>query len=110
MPLRVGLFVIAALLIGAHFLREGNIAAVVLCLVTPALFLYRRRWILIVLQVFAYAASATWVVTLLRIVEQRQLVGSPWTAAALILGAVALLSLLAGLLLNSRSLRERYPR
>jgi uncharacterized membrane protein len=33
-----------------------------------------------------------------------------YIAAALILAGVALLTLLAGLLLNSRSFRERYPR
>jgi hypothetical protein len=110
MTLRIGLFVAAALLFGAHFLREGNIVAVALCLGAPLLFLYRRWWILIPLQVMAYAASATWIITLLRIVEQRQLAGRTWTAAALILGGVALLTLFAGLLLNSRVFRERYPR
>lgn len=84
--------------------------AVALCLAAPLLFLYRRRWILIMLQVMAYGASAIWIVAMLRIIEQRQLAGRTWTAAALILAGVALLTLLAGLLLNSRSFRERYPR
>ena len=110
MALRIGLYITAAMLIGAHFLREGGVAPLVICLVAPVLFFYRRRWVLVALQAMAYAASATWIVTLQRIVEQRRLVGRPWTAAALILIAVALLSLVAGLLLNSRSFRERYPR
>jgi hypothetical protein len=38
----------------------------------------------------------------------RQQIGRPWTVAAIILGSVALLTLLAGLLLNSRTMRERY--
>ncbi|KPK14460.1 MAG: hypothetical protein JSU71_09955 [Betaproteobacteria bacterium] len=110
MTLRIGLFIAAALLFAAHFLREGNTVAVALCLGAPALFFYPRRWILIPLQVMAYGASVTWIITLQRIIEQRELAGRSWTAAALILGAVALLTLLAGLLLNSRALRERYPR
>ena len=109
MALRIGVFIAAALLLAAHFLRQGNIVAVVFCAAAPLLFLWRRRWSLITLQLLAYAATATWIVTLLHIIEQRQLAGRAWTTAALILGVVALLTLLAGLLLNSRSFRERYP-
>lgn len=109
MTLRIGLFIAAALLFGAHFLRYGNLVAVALCLGAPLLFLCRRRWSLIALQVMAYGASATWIINLQHIIEQRELAGRSWTAAALILGGVALLSLLAGLLLNSRAFRERYP-
>jgi len=107
---RIGMYIAAALLLAAHFLRDGNIVAVALCLAAPLLFLYRRWWALIVLQVMAYGAAATWLITLLRIVELRQITGRRWTAAALILGSVALLTLLAGVLLNSRAFRERYPR
>ena len=57
--------VAAALLLGAHFLRAGNVVAAALCLVTPLLFLHRQRWILLPLQVMAYGASASWVITLL---------------------------------------------
>jgi hypothetical protein len=110
MLLRVALFVIAALLLGAHFLRQGDLVAVALCAAAPLLFFCRRRWALIALQVLAYGAATTWIVTLLHIVEQRQLTGRAWTAATLILGGVALFTFLAGLLLNSRSFRERYPR
>ena len=58
----------------------------------------------------AYGAAARWVVTALHIVEQRQLDGRAWMTAALILSAVALLSVAAGSLLNARSMRDRYPR
>jgi hypothetical protein len=35
MFVRISLFAIAALLLGAHFLRAGNILLVALCLATP---------------------------------------------------------------------------
>jgi len=110
MTWRIGIYVAAALLIAAHFLRDGNIVAVAFCLAAPLLFFYRRWWVLVVLQLMAYGAAATWIVTLLRIVELRQVTGRSWTAAGLILGGVALLTLLAGVLLNSRAFRARYPR
>ncbi|HSO45092.1 MAG TPA: hypothetical protein VLQ47_06190, partial [Rhodoferax sp.] len=64
---------------------------------------------LILLQLAAYGATLNWLLAIVLLVQMRQQVGRHWTTAALILGAVALLTLLAGLLLNSRSLRERYP-
>jgi len=109
MSLRIGLFVLAALLLGAHFLRAGNTAMVAPCLAAPLLFLWRARWSLIVLQVLAYGAGATWIAVAVQLVQLRQQSGQPWTLAAAILGTVALFSVLAGLLLNSRAMRARYP-
>ena len=108
MSVRIILFILAALLAGAHFYRAGNYLLVALSLATPLLFLYKRRWSLILLQFAAYAATAEWLWAALQLVEVRQQTGRPWTTAAIILGAVALFTLTAGLLMNSRCLRERY--
>ena len=109
MSFRISLFVIAALLLGAHFLRAGNVPLVALCLAMPLLFLLKKRWTLIVLQAAAYCAAAAWLAVAWQLVVLRQQIGQPWTAAAVILGAVALFTLLSGALLNSRCMRERYP-
>ena len=109
MALRISLFVIAAALMAAHFFRMGSFFVGGLCLATPLLFYYRSRWSLIVLQLAAYVASASWLGTALQLVQFRQQIDRPWTTAAVILGSVALFTLVAGLLLNARSLRERYP-
>lgn len=106
---RISLFVVAALLPGAHFLRAGNLALVALCLAAPLLFFFRKRCSLIVLQLLAYCAAGTWIAVAIQLVQLRQQSGQPWTIAAIILGSVALFTLLAGLLLNSRAIRERYP-
>ena len=95
MGLRIGLFVIAALLLGAHFLRAGNFAMVALCLAA--------------LQFLAYGAAVAWIAVAIQLVQTRQQLGQPWTMAAIILGSVASFTLLAGLLLNSRAITERYP-
>lgn len=109
MGLRISLFVVAALLLGAHFLRSGNPAMVALCLAAPLLFFWRKRWSLIALQLLAYAAAGTWITVAIHLAQLRQQSGQPWTVAAIILGSVALFTLLAGLLLNSRAIREHYP-
>ena len=109
MFLRITLVILAAALVGAHFFRAGSYALTLLCVAMPLLLLYRNRWSLIVLQCAAYGASFVWLSAALELVQMRRQLGRPWTTAAIILGTVALLTLLAGLLLNSRSLRERYP-
>lgn len=108
MALRIVLFIIAAALSAAHFFRAGSYAMVALSLATPLLFFFKKPWSLVLLQLAAYGATVNWLVVALLLAQMRQQVGRPWTAAAIILGSVALLTLLSGLLLNSRALRERY--
>jgi hypothetical protein len=106
---RIVLFAVAALLLGAHFLRQGNIAFMALCLLTPLLFLIRKRWSLIVLQAAAYLATAIWIGTAVGIAQERLAIGRSYMAAVVILGSVAAVTLIAGLLLNSRAAKEKYP-
>ena len=108
MAFRLVLFILAAALTAAHFFRAENYAMVALSLAVPLLFLYRKPVSLVLLQLAAYGATANWLITALLLVQMRQQIGRPWTVAAIILGAVALLTLLAGLLLNSRVMRQRY--
>ena len=109
MAWRICLFAIAAVLLAAHFLRIGNLAVVAACVCAPLLFLYRRRGVLLVLQVLAYGAGLAWVAVAVRLVESRVQAGQPWKVAAAILAGVALFTVVSGLLLNARTLRERYP-
>jgi hypothetical protein len=109
MALRISLYAAAALLLAAHFLRARDHVLVALCLAAPLLFLWRTRWSLVLLQLMAYAAAVTWTIVAIRLIQLRQSLGQPWTLAAVILGGVVLFTLLAGLLLNSRPMRHRYP-
>ena len=108
MAFRIALFIVAALFTAAHFFRAGSYAMVALSLATPLLFFYKKRWSLVLLQLAAYGATLNWLIAALLLVQMRQQIGRPWTAAVIILGAVALLTLMAGLLMNSRVMRERY--
>ncbi len=105
---RVVLYVVASWLMAAHFLRAGDLVVMALCLVAPALFFVRQRWSLLVLQGLSYGATAVWLVTAWQIVAMRRMFGMPWHLSAIILAGVAAFTLLAGLLLRSRSLRDRY--
>lgn len=105
---RVTLYVIASWLLAAHFLRDGHVFLVAVCVVAPLLFLLRRRGGLLLLQVLAYAATVVWLATAWQIATTRREFGEPWLRAAFILVAVAAISLLAGLLLRGRIIQQRY--
>ncbi len=109
MVLRITLYALAALLLGAHFLRAGNLVLMALCVLTPLLFLWRHHASLVLLQLAAYGAAATWLWVAWRLIELREQTGQRWTAAAIILGSVAAYSVVAGLLLNSRKVKQHYP-
>jgi hypothetical protein len=108
MLVRIILYVFATWLIAAHFLRAGNLFATALCLATPLLFLVRRRWSLLVLQALSYVSALVWLVTTWQLVAMRRAFGEPWLRGAAILFAVAAFSVLVGVLLRRRTLRERY--
>ena len=101
---------IASLLLAAHFLRDGNIIGlVVVTLLMPLLLLIKKRWSLIVLQVAACVAASVWLYTMIMLVQERMMFGRRWGIAVIILGSVALFTILSGVLLNSRSVRNKYP-
>lgn len=105
---RITLYITAALLIAAHFLRAGNVIAVALSMAAPLLFLVRAHWSLLLLQGLAYVATVVWLATAWQIVTTRWSSGEPFLRAAAILIAVAAINVLAGGLLRSRTMQERY--
>ena len=109
MPAVLVCYALAMLLWSAHFLRAGLVLPAALCLCVLLLFLVRQLWVLWVLQGLAYLAAASWAQTAMHLVAQRQAQGRSWTAGVAILGAVALFSAVAGLLLNLPVMRRVYP-
>jgi hypothetical protein len=107
--LRLIPLIIASLLLAAHFLRGGNIGLMVVSVLVPLLLLIGKRWSLMVVQLSAYAAAVVWVYTAIHLVQERMISARPWSGAVIILSSVALFSVFAGLLLNSRKVKERYP-
>ena len=109
MILRIVLYVVAALVLAAHFYRDGNLVLVAVCVAVPFLFLHRRRRSLLALQALAYVGALVWIYTALDIVYVRTQMGRPFTAAVIILGSVAVFTAVTGVLLNGRRMRDRYP-
>lgn len=99
---------LSVLLLAAHFLRSGNGVLVLLCLLVPLLLLLRRPWVPRALQVLLVLGAAEWARTLWGFAATRRAHGQPWTRMALILGAVALFTLLSALVFRSKGLKQRY--
>ena len=108
MAIRIVPLILSALLMAAHFLREGHLTLVGVSLLAPALLFVRRRWSLVSVQVLAYVGAGIWVYTASVLVGQRMAAGMPWIRMGLILGGVALFTAVSGLLLNGRLVRECY--
>lgn len=106
---RIVPLIIAFLLLAAHFLRAGSLVLTVVCLLAPLLLLMRRRWVLMLVQFSAYVGAGVWIYTTITLLQERLVFGRPWSVAVIILGSVTLFTILAGWLLNSRAIKDKYP-
>ena len=109
MLLRSLLIIISSLMLGAHFMRDSNPLLTLVYFVAPFFLLIKRRWSLIALQALAYIGGGVWISTIIVIAQRRIAFGEPWSRMAYILGAIALFTILSGLLLNSQKVKEKYP-
>ncbi len=97
-PLPVALVIIGCLLIAAHFLRANALLIAVLCAATPCLLIVPRPWAPRVVQLLLLAATAEWLRTTIVLAHDRTAAGEPWRRMAVILAAVAGVTLWSALL------------
>jgi hypothetical protein len=96
------------LLLAAHFYRGGLPAVTLVCLALPLLLFLRRAWVPGLFQLLLLLGALEWLRSIYVLVSMRIAFEQPWTRLALILGAVALFTLLSGLVFRSRALRRYY--
>lgn len=100
--------IISFLLLAAHFMRAGQHLVVVVLFALLSLLLFRKNWVPLVLQFVLLLGAAEWVRTLVSVAQMRMEFGMPWIRMAVILGAVALFTLLSALVFRGKALRQRY--
>jgi len=100
--------VTACILLAAHFLRFYAFGIVGLCLLLPFLLLVRRGWAARLVQVVLLLGALLWAQSGYVLAHQRMSVGEPWGRLAIIVGGVALFTLVAAVLFETRPLRRRY--
>ncbi|MGA1875381.1 MAG: hypothetical protein ACMUIA_07225 [bacterium] len=110
MALSIIAVVFSCLLLGSHFLRSGHPLFTLLCVFLPFLLLIKRRWILLMVQLFMYAGGLIWIHTAIHVMRKRIIMGLPWSKPVIILGLVAGFTIFSGLLLHVKGVKERYPK
>jgi hypothetical protein len=100
--------VLSLLILGAHFLRAGNLILVALVLALLGLLPVRRRWAARVIQAALMLGAVVWVRTAVELAALRTQAGQPALRLVLILGAVAVLTALSGLVFRLARVRSWY--
>lgn len=100
--------VLSFLVLAAHFLRAGRFGLIAAVAVILALVTVRRPGAARAVQTALIVAALEWIRTLVVLARLRLETGQPAVRMAVILGCVALFTLLSSLVFFSRRLRERY--
>jgi len=100
--------VLALLLLAAHFFRASAWIGVALTLAMIALLFVRRPFVARIAQIALVLGGAEWMRTAIILIRERSAADAPYLRLALILGSVALCTLLCALVFRSRRLRARY--
>jgi hypothetical protein len=95
----------ALLLLGAHFLRFGQLPLVILCLALLVPLFVPRRWAQLLVAGVLALGALVWLWTLLGDAQQRLASGLPWLRLVLILGAVAVFTAWSAWLVRPRPVR-----
>jgi hypothetical protein len=92
-PLAATLVILACLLIAAHCLRADWRILALLCVASPGLLLVGRPWASRLLQLILLVATGEWLRTMAVLVHDRLALELPWHRMAIILVAVAVVTL-----------------
>ncbi|MDH3577540.1 MAG: hypothetical protein OEO71_06935 [Gammaproteobacteria bacterium] len=100
--------VLSLVILGAHFLRYGNLIGVLGSLLLIALLMVRRRWVPRLMQVVLILGTLEWIRTLHELAQVRAATGQPFTRMTVILGVVAAVTFCSALLFQSRAMKRIY--
>jgi len=106
-----GLYVFPALssvLLAAHFSRVDLKWIALLCLLFPLILWIKRRLALRIFQIYLLLGVGVWIQRTLVLRGLRIEAGEPWLNLVLILGGVALFTLISALVLENKRIKERY--
>ena len=99
---------IAFLLLAAHFSRSASLVALAMSLVMIALLFVKRPFAARTAQVALVLGAAEWGRAAIVLIQERIVMRTPYLRLALILGTIAIFTLLAALVFESRRMKGRY--
>ena len=93
--------IFSMLVLGAHFYRAGHLFLASIAVLSLSLLCIRKPQATWLIQGLLAAGAVEWLATAIRLVADRQAQGLPWLRLAIILGLVALCTLLSTLPLRT---------
>ncbi len=96
------------LILSAHFSRGDLFVLSIICLLIPFLLFIKHKWVVRLIQIVLIIGSLELIRSMFHYVNERQILGEPYTLLIIIMVSVALLTGLSALVFNSKKLRERY--
>lgn len=100
--------VFSLLVLGAHFLRELNVAGVAMSIALLGLLFVRRNWAARVVQAALVVGVVEWLLTLYDLAAIYAARGDSPTRMYIILASVTALALVSALLFQTRTLQRIY--
>lgn len=100
--------ILSMLVLGAHFYRAGHLLLAAGALLALGLLCIRRPLAARLMQGLLAAGAVEWLITAGQLVMFRQSQGLPWLRLALILGLVALCTLLSALVFRTDTLKSHF--
>lgn len=104
----LALIVLSLAVLGAHYLRYGNVPGVATALALIGLLFVRRPWAARVIQVALVLGAVEWAYTLYELVQIRMAQDAPAARMAAILGVVIAVTLASALLLQTKAMQRLY--
>jgi len=100
--------VLSLVILGAHFMRYGNLIGALGALLLIALLIVRRPWVARLMQFVLIIGTLEWIRTLYELAQERAAEGQPFTRMIVILGVVVALTFCSALLFQSLVLKRIY--
>jgi len=108
MILRLLPVILSFLILGAHFSRDSQPVLMLIALVFPFLLLIKKPWVPKLLQIALILGAFEWLRSMYFYVQAYIEREQSWTKLALIIGGVALFTLLSALVFRIKAVRNRY--
>lgn len=99
---------LSLVVLGAHFMRNGDTVFVASAVVLTALLFVRQLWVARLMQVVLVLGALEWVRALYELAQARAALGEPYGRMLVILGSVAAVTACSALVFQSKTLKGVY--
>ncbi len=102
--------IISSFLLGAHFFRGGSYGLFLIAITISFMFFIKKRWSLLIISTTHIFAIFEWIKTAFHICKIYSAIGIPSTRAVVIILGVAIFSLTSFLFLQTKLIKDLYPK